>query len=417
MSHLSFLRTTLRTGILAFSLVHLPSASAQTDFDWNSITPTTSLNWVGCYSQLTQCARLNVPLDYSNPNVGSAAIALVRVPSPLGLSGAPGYRGPVLFNPGGPGASGIDFVLGLGGSIQGIFGPEFDVVSFDPRGVGRSTPAISVFTSNLERAEFDMSAGTLNTETTSRSTLPERWAKTQVLGSLARDRSANVISHMTTDNVARDMLRIVEAHGRNKLQYWGISYGSVLGATFAALFPDKVERLIIDGVPDLQRYYSVDGGTLVADADKTLQAFFDACAGAGPQACAFHSPTAAAIKRRLDKLYERVLRQPAPAYSASLQKYGIVDLFTLRNIVLSTLYAPSVYFAPLARGLKALEDGDASVLYQLPMVSSDEVYASIFCSDANAVTDSAAQIADYAKTISSLSTFSSFMSSIRLLCS
>ncbi|KAJ3501873.1 hypothetical protein NLJ89_g9145 [Agrocybe chaxingu] len=417
MSHLSFLRVTLSVGLLAFSLIHFPSAGAQTAFDWNSITPSTSLNWVSCYSQLTQCARLNVPLDYSNPSAGSAAIALIRIPSPLGLSGSPAYRGPILFNPGGPGESGVNAGLALGSAIQGVFGQAFDLVSFDPRGIGHSTPSISIFTSDVERAAFDLGAQSLNTEVTSSSTLPERWAKIQVLGSLARDRSANVISHMTTDNVARDMLRIIEAHGRDKLQYWGISYGSVLGATFAALFPDKVERLIIDGVLDLQRYYSVDGRNHVVDADKALQAFFDACVAAGSQACAFHSPSAGAIKRRLDRIYERVLRQPVPAYSPSFPKYGVVDFVTLKNTILTALYTPSASFAPLARGLKALEDGDASVLYQLPRLSSDEVFASIMCSDGNAVTDSAAQVAKYAETISRLSTFSSLISSIRLLCS
>ncbi|KAJ3503511.1 hypothetical protein NLJ89_g8398 [Agrocybe chaxingu] len=262
MSYLSFLRATLSAGILALSLVHLPSASAQTDFDWNSLTPSTSLNWVSCYTQFTQCARFSVPLDYSNPSAGSAALALIRLPSPLGLSGAPGYRGPVLFNPGGPGISGVETALALGGNIQGVFGDEFDLVSFDPRGVGHSTPAISVFTSDFDRATFNFGATFLNTEATSRQSLPERWAQVQVLGSLARDRQGDVIAHMTTDNVARDMLRIVEAHGRDKLQYWGISYGSVLGSAFAALFPDKVERLVIDGLLDLEGYYNTDDNYL-----------------------------------------------------------------------------------------------------------------------------------------------------------
>ncbi len=77
---------------------------------------------------------MQVPLNYSEPSGGSAAIAVIRIKSPLLISGSEDYRGPILFNPGGPGGSGVDFLLRTGKSLATIVGPQFDVVSFDPRG-------------------------------------------------------------------------------------------------------------------------------------------------------------------------------------------------------------------------------------------------------------------------------------------
>ena len=72
-------------------------------------------------------------MNYSNPSAGSFSLALIRIPSPL--NGTPGYRGPVLFNPGGPGGSGVEGILGFGAQISQAVGPEFDILSFDPRGM------------------------------------------------------------------------------------------------------------------------------------------------------------------------------------------------------------------------------------------------------------------------------------------
>ncbi|KAL0562415.1 hypothetical protein V5O48_019672, partial [Marasmius crinis-equi] len=133
------------------------------------------------------------------------------------------YRGPVLFNPGGPSVSGVSFVLALGTTLQGTLGPQFDVVSFDPRGVQRSTPRIEFYKTEAERRLNHRSPRELNH---SSETVESFWAYNKIIGSLAAERGKNYIAHMNTDHVARDMLSIVEAHGREKLQYWGFSYGS-----------------------------------------------------------------------------------------------------------------------------------------------------------------------------------------------
>ena len=110
-------------------------------FDWGSLEPTTELNWVDCYIAPYQCTRLSVPLNYSSPDDGSGAVAIVRYPSPLADTSS--YEGPILFNPGGPGGSGVDTIVAGGPRVQAIFGEEFDIIGFDTRAVGETTPQLT----------------------------------------------------------------------------------------------------------------------------------------------------------------------------------------------------------------------------------------------------------------------------------
>ncbi|KAF8160403.1 Alpha/Beta hydrolase protein [Pholiota molesta] len=306
------------------------------------------------------------PMNYSDPTSGSITMAMIRIPSPLNNTDA--YRGPVLFNPGGPSQSGVDAILQIGAELSAVIGAEFDIVSFDPRGVARSTPPISFFTSAAERVAFDFGPHATDAAAAP-GALPAQWAHFQVLGALARDRDAGVglLAHVTTDNVARDMLRVVRAHGEDKIRYWGISYGSVLGATFAAMFPDNIERLIIDGVFDMEGYYNTDWSNETLDTDKVLHAFFSACHAAGPS----HATST------------RPAQPPSPA--TSMLSYGIVDAPTLKNAIFSALFTPYQSFSVLARGLSELARGNGSVVLQLAQPLADEVNAAVSCGNGRAV--------------------------------
>ncbi|KAF8956424.1 Alpha/Beta hydrolase protein [Flammula alnicola] len=387
--------------LLTFALTAALIASnacvlAQATFDWESITASDTLSWVGCYSNATQCARLNAPLNYSDPSAGTTAVAVLRFPSPM--AGTDSYRGPVIFSPGGLGGSAIDQVLELGGMLSSVIGPQFDLVAFDVRGAGHTTPLISFFKTDAERAAFDLGPDE-GDPTATPDALPRQWARFQVFGRLAQDRDDGFLAHVTTDNVARDMLHIVQAFGETKLQYWGISYGTVLGATFASLFPSKVERLIIDGVFDMEGYYSADWSAQLLDADKVQQAFFNECFKAGPTACAFYASSSAKIAANLNALYDKVLAQPIPAYSPSLPEYGVVDHATLKNAV----------FTAAERGRKRL--------FQLSVPNFREAVAAIACADGTKVTDTPATLSKYLQSISSGSSFSSIVGGFRVLCS
>ncbi|KAJ6484076.1 TAP-like protein-domain-containing protein [Mycena sanguinolenta] len=344
----------------------LLGCQAASDFDWSKVKASKELNWVPCYDSGLECTRLEVPLDYSAPNTSAAGIAIVKYSS-TGLKSA--YLGPILFNPGGPGVSGVDAIVESGADFSAIFGAQYDIVGFDPRGqcsIHYSTPAASFFATDVDRAQWehpgvDTTYPSLNT---SADVIPTQRARYQLLGMLAKMQdSGNILQHITTDNVARDMLSITEAFGYEKLQYWGVSYGSVLGATFASMFPDKVGRLIIDGVMDGQSWYSCNITESMTDTDATLQTFFDGCAAAGPETCPFYAPTAAAIAANLKALSSSLIEAPIPVFTNI--SYGLFTYTYLRNVLFTALYSPYKQFPLLAQGLADLATGNATILYQM----------------------------------------------------
>ncbi|KAJ7290748.1 Alpha/Beta hydrolase protein [Mycena rebaudengoi] len=345
-------------------------------FRWDHLRPSTDLKWVDCYS-IFQCARLEVPLDYSDRNVGNAALAVIRLPANVSKEE---YRGPVLFNPGGPGGSGVDALVGIGSSFRVLFGNQYDIVSFDPRGVSYSTPIATFFKTNAERALWNAA------------TPPE--------GSL---NASGIFKYMTTDNVARDMLLINQKLGFERLKYYGVSYGSALGATFAALFPDKVERIIIDGVLDVNAWFKANLTIEATDADKVLQAFFDGCAAAGPELCAFYKPVLAALTAS-------IRAKPVPVITPTF--YGVVDYTVLRLTLFDSFKMPYDLFPTVAESLAALESGNGTLFTNdtVPFhLNSNEANIAVQCSDAEEVTDSIEQFTAFVNNAAKTSQFAEFL--------
>ncbi|KAK6988641.1 Abhydrolase-4 domain-containing protein [Favolaschia claudopus] len=335
----------------------------QDTFDWNQITPSDSLAWVPCNTNF-ECARLTVPLDYKNPNVSTAAIALIRLPAGVPTNSSD-YRGPLILGAGGPGGSGVDLVLANADLARAIIGPQFDLVGFDGRGISRSTPRASFFPTQAERAQFPAYLRSLNA---SEDAFGRAYADFTLQSSLARARDDGSLRFTNTESTARDMLKIVQAHGQKKVQYWGFSIGSVLGTTFAEMFPDKIERLVIDGVMDPEDYYSTSWLTNLHDTNQTWNIFLDGCVAAGPSACALYEPTAAAIQAKVDAFSKQLKTRPIAAItslSSSTPSYHVVDYSMLRQTIFTALYTPYASFQPLATALHQLSLGNASALYEM----------------------------------------------------
>ncbi|KAF7376976.1 AB hydrolase-1 domain-containing protein [Mycena sanguinolenta] len=423
------LSSAFRLILLSLSLT---STLAQSDFDWQTLTADTKLNWTSCYSSF-QCSLLQVPLDYSAPQSESASIAIVRLPSTAPESE---YLGPILFNPGGPGGSGVDAIVQAGGRRYVPAQTLNDSRSYEyySGGVSYSTPTISFFKTEAERRFLIPSPEiviypSLNA---SSNAVSKTWGDFGLLGQLALQNDAeHHLQHMSTDNIARDMLQITEAFGFEKLQYWGVSYGSVLGATFATLFPEKVGRLMIDGVEDMDSYYTANATNMMVDVNGSLQAFFDGCNKAGPDNCPFYAPSSSQIAAKLDALTSSVKEQPIPVVTPD--SHGIVDFTFLRNVIFGSLFAPydsAVGFVPLAQALAALADGNATVLYDLipvptfecqtsppPFHLNDfESYTAIACGDPISINDTVAQLEEYYLNAAKVSQFSDLVSSSRVLC-
>ncbi|KAF9262959.1 alpha/beta-hydrolase [Marasmius fiardii PR-910] len=373
-----------------------------TNFDWTAVSPTTDLSrWVECYGPY-QCARLQVPLNYSSTDDGkTVVIAMIKVPANTTMTGP--SQGPVFVNPGGPGVSGIQLIQLLGESLHGVIGQQFDVVSFDPRGVGFSSPKVTIFDSTAETNNF--ASGEIYDLNSTSTAMSKEWERYQLLGKLAVERDADgFLNHVSTDNVARDMLQMLEVMGQQKLRYWGFSYGTVLGAAFATMFPDRVGRLVIDGVVDMDGYFANDVKNQISDADKVIQIFFDECFAAGPQGCAFHASSRAEIATKLDALYEKVRVNPVKVSTGNTSTVVTYDM--LRQVVFSTLSGP-LGFPQLASALQELSEGDGTALAMQFITTSAstltilEPYLAIGCGDATPQNAGPSELTAYMNTINS----------------
>jgi pimeloyl-ACP methyl ester carboxylesterase len=275
----------------------------------------TRLAWSHCYGAVTaetgtayQCATAQVPLDYDAPNGAAVQLAVVRIPAR-----DPAHKiGSIFLNPGGPGGSGVDFALGFGPAVEFFWGSEvrdrFDIVGFDPRGVGRST-ALRCF-GNLRQSTqvFAPFAFPLTPEDEAMVA-----AGDALLARQCEQRGNKIAAHMSTANVARDLDRLRAAAGDAQLNYVGLSYGTYLGTTYANMFPDHVRAVVVDGVLDPVAWANVEGEIpfstrLRSDdgAQTTLQKFFELCDAAG-DTCAFAPDS----EDRFADLAERLRVEPA----------------------------------------------------------------------------------------------------------
>jgi pimeloyl-ACP methyl ester carboxylesterase len=187
-----------------------------------------------------ECARLEVPLDYENPDGRTAQIALLRVPA----QGEP--IGSLLLNPGGPGYAGMSHAPLIATTLgEHPITERFDLIGFDPRGVGASTPTLDCFT-DAER-DADVKLSTLNSGTDDYTEEENR----QVYEKCAeRSGGEDVLAHVGTRDVARDMDVLRAVLGDEKLNFAGQSYGTRLGAVYAEMFPQNVRAMVLDGAMD-----------------------------------------------------------------------------------------------------------------------------------------------------------------------
>ena len=211
-----------------------------------------------------ECAELEVPLDYAAPTGEQIRIAVQRRPA----SG--GQRiGSLLINPGGPGGSGLEF---LGGFVQGASAAllsRFDIVAFDPRGVGESTP-LDCHSTIQKIAAVDPSPDS-----------DEEWAAADAAAKVFADecgqKHGKLLPHLGTPNVARDMDQLRAALGDEKLTYVGFSYGTSIGAHYAELFPQNVRALVLDGALDMSLGALDISLEQALGFDKALATFFSWC--------------------------------------------------------------------------------------------------------------------------------------------
>ncbi|MFE3262657.1 alpha/beta hydrolase [Streptomyces sp. NPDC059215] len=185
-----------------------------------------------------QCASVKVPLDHSKPDGRLITLALSRVPHT-----AKTYQGPLLVNPGGPGGSGITMAGFVASTLPKAVAAQYDVIGFDPRGVGASRPALDCRPGHFAPVRPDTLPSTPAIE---RANLDRARSFATACG----EKYADLLPFIDTISAVRDMDAIRAALGAKKINYFGYSYGTYLGAVYAKLYPQRVRRLVLDSVVD-----------------------------------------------------------------------------------------------------------------------------------------------------------------------
>lgn len=329
-----------------------PSASSTQPGPEGGTSPTDRLNWTACTGKLTsqaglQCARLAVPLDPADPSGQTVTLALARKRS---TGSAKERIGSLVMNPGGPGGSGLEFLAASAGSFPSSLTERFDLVSFDPRGVGDSDPVHC-----LDDAQKDAQlSGDLTPDTEADRRKLEADQKEQREG--CEKRNPDLVHHMSTADVASDVDRIRAALGDQKLNYLGFSYGTSIGATYAAMFPQNIRSMVLDGSVSPSTN-SIDEAMVQATGfEHTLANFISTCDK--DPTCALFPDAAGAItvtRASLD-------RKPVTVKTASGERTLGKDLF---DYGLATALYDTSTWGPTAQAIKDVRGDGARTMLAL----------------------------------------------------
>ncbi|PMD33402.1 hypothetical protein L207DRAFT_608184 [Hyaloscypha variabilis F] len=322
--------------------------NATQQYTFADITPTTDLQWFPC-EEVYFCAMLQVPLDYSKPNGSQAAVPLIKLAAIInGTSGA--YKGMILTNPGGPGNSGVESVLTYGDVLQSVIGTNFDIVAFDPRGIGNSIPLAncSAVPSSARRSLTpsgpDFTPSYYNNTLTA--AIETAQACQIVIGG---DNDAG--PHMTTAVNVRDM------HTKCTLvNYWGFSYGTYIGQVFASMFPDRVGHFVIDGVVDADTWVAGLGTASILFTDEAFASFFEFCHLAGSSSCSFYTGNSTKdIRHRFQKILSAVNGPRAEATNQTDASIVEIYLEEFKTLLFQSTYYPITFYPILSDALLLFE--------------------------------------------------------------
>ncbi|CAM1505166.1 Fc.00g108030.m01.CDS01 [Cosmosporella sp. VM-42] len=329
-------------------------------------TEVKSLNWAPCNLDFPErakegiitpvdCAKLGVPLDYTDPsNKQTIELQLVKI----NATKEP-VQGSIIFNPGGPGGSGVQEVSTKGSAYRDVFGGHFNVIGFDTRGTGKTIPFVC-----------DLSQGKQNSPRREFTTSPQKdlysvlqrkaWHDGGILADACGKSQRETGRFLGTTFVARDLLQIVDALNEDGLlRFWGRSYSTDLGQTFAAMFPDRVGRILLDSVQKADDYWAGRWLTANRDTETALLNFFSDCIKAGTKICPIANytgpeTTSHILLSSLAEVFQEIIDDPItlpdsyPVTAAQWWQPGNMDLYLeFKNLLFSQLYRPDQYFAVL----------------------------------------------------------------------
>ena len=339
-----------------------------------SVVPAHStLQWHRCSGTLAQegvpdCTMLSVPVNYADPGGRHISLALDMVPATAPESQ---QQGILLINPGGPGAPGLPFAAEIAQGLSPGVAADYDIVSFDPRGVGSSVPALSCDPSFFDGPRPNYVPASAAAE----QVLINR-AKTYATG--CEQRFGWLLPYMTTQDVARDIDAIRAAFGVPKISYYAFSYGTYIGQVYATLFPGRVRRMVLDSTVDPTGVWYADNVQQDYAFQGRMQAFF---AWAARYDGTYHlGGTAAQVQAAWYKARDQLLAHPVN---------GVIGADEFDDTFLQGGYLDQLWpglAAALSSYLNAGQTGELVAQFQANGTQDENgfaVYNAVQCSDVN----------------------------------
>ncbi|THH28991.1 hypothetical protein EUX98_g5194 [Antrodiella citrinella] len=373
----------------------LPRLNGQTDIIPDGIWPMDvgTVDWKACADvddiPGSECGYIIVPKDYFDPSAGTASIALGRL-----RASSKNSKGTVLFNPGGPGGAGKPFVTKRGNLLQNYIGEEYDLVGFDPRGIGETFKDFSFgnFKRNtvLERS-YDFAPNGTFEEIREVLLVQQRESNSllETTFDVCRETMGEELKYMGTATVVRDMDYITAAlDGPDALiNFYGGSYGSILGQYLVNMLPDRIGRVAIDGIADAVAWsekpsYQWYRQWLVS-SENNYDQFVDGCSATGRPACplARHKgENPSLIKDRIESFINELYYNPLPVPHARLP--GVLTSGRARGYVQLLLQRP-ITWPKAAFDIASAINGDGSFILNAmePNMYRDLERSAVSCND------------------------------------
>ncbi|MDR0177807.1 alpha/beta hydrolase [Actinomyces oris] len=309
-----------------------------------------------------QCAKVTVPLDYSQPDGQTIEIAMKKH-----LATGSVRQGTLFMNPGGPGGSGVDGVGAMATTTFAGVQSAYDIIGFDPRGVGSST-AITCSTDAEAKAMEGVSpvdaAGAPVAFEKRGAVISERFKQLEA-DCAARTKPTELLDHVDTVSVARDLDILRALSGDQKLNYAGFSYGTYLGATYAELFPANTGRLVLDGALDPSLSYSERRQGQARGFERALRNYVTWCQSG--QSCPLTGGTDAGVQQ-IGDVFTSANQSPVPSSDPNRPVTGE----DMKRIVGFMLYFPESSWSAVSEALgQVINQHDASTFRAM----ADEIAA------------------------------------------
>jgi len=304
-----------------------------------------TVTWTDCSEDL-ECATVHAPTNWNSPSDGAIELALVKHKA-TGTK-----KGSLLLNPGGPGGSGWDYVYYSGASsATAAVSEAYDIVGWDPRGVGKSTP-VTCYTDPKQTDE--VLYGTFDSPYGTQGWIDELTVEEEKFAAACQQNTGELLANLDTASNAKDMDMIRALVGDEKLNYLGYSYGTYFGAVYAELFPDKVGRLVLDGALDplLSDFESLK--VQMAGFDSAFRAYMQFCLQGSD--CPFSGDVDTALGQA------RTVLETVDAQGLVNSDGRVLDSATLGTAIALNLYSED-YWPDMTQMFAELSTGDPTLAF------------------------------------------------------